>query len=60
MKGCIGKNLAETRIFLFLANILQKFTVLPVGKLPDGDVRNYKLVGILRPPSVSAKFIRRQ
>ncbi|KAF6034555.1 hypothetical protein EB796_007132 [Bugula neritina] len=59
-KSCIGKSLAEARIFLFLANILQKFTVLPVGKLPDGDVRNYKLVGILRPPSVSAKFIRRQ
>jgi len=60
MKGCIGKSLADTRIFLFLANILQKFTVLPVGKLPDRDVRNYKLVGLLNPPSVSAKFIRRQ
>jgi len=58
MKGCLGR--AETRILLFLANISQKFTVLPVGKLPDRDVRDYKLVGIVRPPSVSAKFIRRQ
>jgi len=60
MKGCIGKNFAETRIFLFLANILQKFIVLPVGKLPDRDVKNYKWVAVLKPPSVSAKFIRRQ
>ncbi|KAF6034561.1 hypothetical protein EB796_007138 [Bugula neritina] len=59
-KSCFGKNLAETRIFLFLANILQKFTVLPVGDLPDRDVKNYKLVMVLRPPSVSVKFIRRQ
>ncbi|KAF6034558.1 hypothetical protein EB796_007135 [Bugula neritina] len=59
-KGCIGKNLAETRIFLFLANILQRFNILPVENLPNRDVRTYNFVGVLTPPSGSVKFIRRQ
>jgi len=59
-RGCIGKSLAETRIFLFLANILQKFALEPVGELPDRDLRKYELEIVLRPPKVFTKFIRRQ
>ena len=59
-RRCPGETLAKTRILLFLANILQKFDIEPVGKLPDKDVRSYTLGILLAPPSSSVRFIRRQ
>ena len=59
-RQCPGELLARTRIFLFLANVLQKFDVKPVGDLPDRDVRKYHMAALLMPPPVTAKFVRRQ
>ena len=52
-RGCL---LARSRIFLFLADILQKFDIEPAGELPERDVRNYPLSVIVEPPEFKAKF----
>ncbi|XP_067942629.1 cytochrome P450 1A2-like [Watersipora subatra] len=59
-RGCPGEVLAKSRIFLFLANILQNFTVKLAGELPSRDVRKYPMSLLLTPPSVKVRFIRRQ
>ncbi|XP_067942312.1 cytochrome P450 2B5-like [Watersipora subatra] len=59
-RACPGEVLAKSRIFLFLVNILQKYTVELAGELPDRDVRNYPMSILLTPPSVKVRFVRRQ
>ena len=59
-RQCPGEVLAKTRIFLFLATILQKFNIEPVGDLPSRDVREYENALVLKPPAVTARFVRRQ
>ena len=34
-RGCVGENLALTRIFLLIANLIQRFHVLPSGSCED-------------------------
>ena len=59
-RGCPGELLARSRIFLFLAGVLQKFDIEPAGELPDNDVRNYEMQIIVQPPSAYARFMLRQ
>ena len=59
-RQCPGEVLAKTRIFLFLATILQKFNVEPVDELPNRDVKGYVNSLVLNPPTVDARFVRRQ
>ncbi|XP_067941878.1 cytochrome P450 1A1-like [Watersipora subatra] len=59
-RACPGELLARSRIFLFLANILQKYNVELIGKLPERDVRKYPMSILLSPPSTHVKFVRRQ
>ena len=46
-RGCPGKNFGKSRVFLYLAAILQSFDVLPAsdGKLPETDPRDYQPTG---------------
>jgi len=56
-RQCPGELLARSRIFLLLANILQKFDVEPAdGEIPERDVRGYTMGVIVKPPPVSARF----
>ncbi|XP_067942904.1 cytochrome P450 2B1-like [Watersipora subatra] len=59
-RQCPGESFAKSRIFLFLANILQKYHVEVDGELPDRDVRKYPMSILLTPPSVKVRFTRRQ
>ncbi|XP_067942929.1 cytochrome P450 2M1-like [Watersipora subatra] len=58
-RACPGEHLARSRIFLFLANILQKYDLELQDELPEDDVRKYPLSILLTPPSVKVRFIRR-
>ncbi|XP_067943680.1 cytochrome P450 2C23-like isoform X2 [Watersipora subatra] len=59
-RQCPGESFAKSRIFLFLANILQKYDVKVDGELPERDVRKYPMSILLTPPSVKVQFTRRQ
>lgn len=52
--------MARKRIFLFLANVLQKFDIEAVGEIPTRDVRKYEMGIIVQPPSVDVRFTLRQ
>jgi len=56
---CPGELLAKSRIFLFLAGILQKFDIGRAADLPDRDVRSYPLSVVIDPPPVKAIFTLR-
>ena len=59
---CIGKDIALTRIFLYVTSILQKFSPVAPQKmpLPDADPSKYDPGLILEPSLFSCKFIKRQ
>ncbi|XP_045191775.2 steroid 17-alpha-hydroxylase/17,20 lyase-like [Mercenaria mercenaria] len=58
---CLGKDIAFNRIFLYITNILQKFTLLPPDSctLPDADPREYVPGLVLQPKPFTCKLIRR-
>ena len=58
-RQCPGELLARTRIFLFMASILQKFNINPVGEIPKDDVRTFEMGLLLEVPEVSARFVYR-
>jgi len=58
-RQCPGELLARTRIFLLMATVLQRFDIVPVGKIPEDDVRKFKMGILLEVPEVSARFVYR-
>ena len=49
-RACPGETLAETRIFLYLTNVLQKFEIEPPSseRIPNVDPRSYAPGGAIR------------
>ncbi|XP_060598049.1 cytochrome P450 2C31-like [Ruditapes philippinarum] len=59
---CIGKDIALTRIFLYMTSILQQFSPLPSEKscLPDADPHQYNPGLVLEPNYFSCRLIKRK
>ena len=49
-RECPGENFGKSRVFLYLAAILQSFDIIPAtdGKLPETDPRDYQSAAILK------------
>ena len=49
-RECPGENFGKSRVFLYLAAILQSFNIIPAtdGKLPKTDPRDYQPAGNLK------------
>ncbi|XP_045157633.2 cytochrome P450 2B19-like [Mercenaria mercenaria] len=58
---CAGKDIAFNRMFLYLTNILQRFSLLPpeFSTLPSADPRGYVPGLFLEPKPFACKLIRR-
>ncbi|XP_067942928.1 cytochrome P450 2C23-like [Watersipora subatra] len=59
-RSCTGELLAKSRIFLFVANLLQKYNLEVFGELPDSDIRKYKMATVFLPPNYHMRLLRRQ
>ncbi|CAH1780865.1 unnamed protein product [Owenia fusiformis] len=59
---CVGEQFARTRLFLFCATLLQKFTICPPddSQSPSPDPRDFPLGIILHPVPFQIKAIARQ
>ncbi|CAH1780868.1 unnamed protein product, partial [Owenia fusiformis] len=61
-RGCVGEQFARTRLFLFCATLMQKFTISPPdgSESPSPDPRDFPLGAILHPVPFRIKAIARQ
>ncbi|CAH1780887.1 unnamed protein product [Owenia fusiformis] len=59
---CVGEQFARTRLFLFCATLLQKFTISPPdgSQSPSPDPRDFPLGIVLHPVPFQIKAIARQ
>ena len=60
---CVGEVLASTRMFLILASIMQRFTLLPetvLSEQPSCDARDYELAITMVPPDFKVRLMLRE
>ena len=62
-RGCVGENLGMTRIFLLLANLMQRYRVVPATTLEEQHSchpTNMTMAAVMFPKPYKVRFLHRQ